>query len=60
MRSVQCCEAPLDCMGAGRTDTGVHAEQMIAHFDLDTKIDVKDIVYKLNVFLPKDIHINYH
>ncbi|MDG2498155.1 MAG: tRNA pseudouridine(38-40) synthase TruA [Flavobacteriaceae bacterium] len=50
--------APLESMGAGRTDTGVHAEQMIAHFDIDTKIDVKDIVYKLNVFLPKDIHIN--
>ncbi|MDA9057074.1 tRNA pseudouridine(38-40) synthase TruA [Flavobacteriaceae bacterium] len=51
-------QAPLDCMGAGRTDTGVHAEQMMAHFDIDTKIDVKDIAYKLNVFLPKDIHIN--
>jgi len=49
---------PLDCMGAGRTDTGVHAKQMVAHFDIDTKIDVKDIVYKLNVLLPKDIHIN--
>ena len=49
---------PLECMGAGRTDTGVHAEQMIAHFDLDTRIDSKDLVYKLNVLLPKDIHIN--
>ena len=49
---------PLDCMGAGRTDTGVHAKQMIAHFDIDTKIDTEDIVYKLNVFLPKDIHVN--
>jgi tRNA pseudouridine38-40 synthase len=49
---------PLDCMGAGRTDTGVHAKQMVAHFDLYTKLDVDDIVYKLNVLLPKDIHIN--
>jgi len=49
---------PLDCMGAGRTDTGVHAKQMVAHFDLNTKLDVDDIVYKLNVLLPKDIHIN--
>ena len=49
---------PLECMGAGRTDTGVHAEQMVAHFDIDKLIDVKDLVYKLNVLLPKDIHIN--
>ena len=49
---------PLECMGAGRTDTGVHAEQMVAHFDVDKPIDAKDLVYKLNVLLPKDIHIN--
>ena len=49
---------PLDCMGAGRTDTGVHAEQMVAHFDIEKKIDANDLVYKLNVLLPKDIHIN--
>ncbi|MDG1393323.1 MAG: tRNA pseudouridine(38-40) synthase TruA [Flavobacteriaceae bacterium] len=49
---------PLECMGAGRTDTGVHAQQMVAHFDIDTSIDIKDSVYKLNVYLPKDIHIN--
>ena len=50
--------APLECMGAGRTDTGVHAKMMIAHFDFDKEIDTKDIVYKLNVYLPKDIHVN--
>ena len=50
--------APLECMGAGRTDTGVHAIMMIAHFDFDKQIDAKDIVYKLNVYLPKDIHVN--
>ena len=49
---------PLECMGAGRTDTGVHAKMMIAHFDFDKQIDAKDIVYKLNVYLPKDIHVN--
>ena len=50
--------APLECMGAGRTDTGVHAKMMIAHFDFDKEIDTKDILYKLNVYLPKDIHVN--
>lgn len=46
--------------GAGRTDTGVHALVFCAHFDsgfsdLDTK---KNLVYKLNRFLPKDISVN--
>ena len=50
--------APLECMGAGRTDTGVHAKRMVAHFDFDKQIDPIDLVYKLNVYLPKDIHVN--
>ncbi len=50
--------APLECMGAGRTDTGVHAKRMVAHFDFDKQIDLMDLVYKLNVYLPKDIHVN--
>ena len=49
---------PLECMGAGRTDTGVHAKRMVAHFDFDKQIDPIDLVYKLNVYLPKDIHVN--
>jgi len=41
--------------GAGRTDTGVHAREMYAHFDIDFTIDVALAVYKINSFLPKDI-----
>lgn len=45
-------------IGAGRTDTGVHASQMIAHFDVSKElIDLDDIVYKLNRFLPEDVAI---
>ena len=44
--------------GAGRTDTGVHALQMFAHFDFEAKFDLENIVFKLNVFLPKDIAIH--
>ena len=47
----------IDVVGAGRTDTGVHAKQMFAHFDISTKIDVPFYVHKLNSFLPKDIAI---
>ncbi|SDS07536.1 tRNA pseudouridine(38-40) synthase TruA [Winogradskyella sediminis] len=44
-------------MGAGRTDAGVHASQMFAHFDYDGDFKSIDIVYKLNSFLPKDIAV---
>ncbi len=47
----------VELVGAGRTDTGVHAKQMYAHFDLDQDFDQKTIVHKLNSLLPKDISI---
>lgn len=50
-------KSTIDLVGAGRTDTGVHAKQMFAHFDFDNEIDSKQLVHKLNSFLPKDIVI---
>jgi tRNA pseudouridine38-40 synthase len=47
----------IDIVGAGRTDTGVHAKQMFAHFDFETEIDIPQLKHKLNSFLPKDIVI---
>jgi tRNA pseudouridine38-40 synthase len=47
----------IDVVGAGRTDTGVHAKQMYAHFDSEDKIDTVVLTHKLNSFLPKDIVI---
>jgi tRNA pseudouridine38-40 synthase len=47
----------IDVMGAGRTDTGVHARQMYAHFDFEDTFDANKLVLKLNAFLPKDIVI---
>lgn len=44
--------------GAGRTDTGVHAQEMFAHFDTVTEINTKNTAYRLNAFLPSDIAIN--
>ena len=43
--------------GAGRTDTGVSAKMMWAHFDYEGYVDDTDLVYKLNRFLPQDIAI---
>ena len=48
----------IEVMGAGRTDTGVHAKQMYAHFDYNTSFDVPKLIMKLNSFLPNDIAIH--
>ena len=47
----------ISIVGAGRTDSGVHAKQMFAHFDSDIFFSEMDLVFKLNSFLPKDIAI---
>ena len=47
-------QVKTEVVGAGRTDTGVHASQMFAHFDVDSKLK-GDYVFKLNSILPDDI-----
>ena len=49
---------PVSIMGAGRTDAGVHATQMFAHFDTDVVFKAHKLIFKLNSFLPNDIAIN--
>jgi tRNA pseudouridine38-40 synthase len=49
---------PTAIMGSGRTDTGVHAIQQIAHFDTENAASEKELRYKLNSFLSPDISIN--
>ena len=46
--------------GAGRTDTGVHALVFCAHFDSEIHdlADKKNLVRKLNGYLPKDISVS--
>ena len=47
----------INLMGAGRTDTGVHAKVMFAHFDIESDFNLKTTVHKLNSYLPKDISV---
>ena len=48
----------IEVTGAGRTDAGVHAKQMFAHFDFYEDLDGLNLVSRLNGFLPQDITIH--
>ena len=49
---------PVEVVGAGRTDAGVHARKMVAHVDFsDERFDSMRLVKNLNSFLPHDISI---
>ena len=59
---------PISVVGAGRTDSGVHAMAQVAHFSLDQPIPRKKLILSLNGILPWDIRVihlspvpsNYH
>lgn len=50
---------PINVVGCGRTDTGVHASFFVAHFDVENRIiDPEKLGFKMNAFLPGDIRID--
>jgi len=50
---------PVEVVGCGRTDTGVHARYYVAHADvMDTEPSDK-LMYQLNAVLPSDIAIHH-
>lgn len=51
-------QSEIMIMGAGRTDTGVHASQMFAHFDTDKDFEVDKLLHRVNSILPEDIAID--
>ena len=50
--------AEIAVTGAGRTDAGVHARMMVAHFDYPAELDGQQLAYKLNRLLPYDIAVS--
>ena len=48
---------PVDVIGQGRTDAGVHAEGQVAHFDFEESIDKDRLLFGLLGVLPKDIAV---
>lgn len=47
----------IEVTGAGRTDAGVHARLMVAHFDIEWMLDCDVVTDKLNRLLPPDIAV---
>lgn len=47
----------VEVTGAGRTDAGVHARLMVAHFDSPAPLDTTLMTDKLNRLLPPDIAV---
>ena len=57
---------PIELTGAGRTDAGVHALNMVAHFDMPSDmavdcrlltVDINRLINNLNSLLPYDIAV---
>lgn len=48
----------VEIIGAGRTDAGVHARLMVAHFDNETVLEASFLTDKLNRILPPDIAVS--
>ncbi len=51
------CGEPVEVIGAGRTDAGVHARNMVANAVLDVSLAPEEIRDYLNRYLPEDIGI---
>lgn len=48
----------IEVVGAGRTDAGVHAKQLFAHFDTISEVADNDrFVFRMNSLLPNDIAV---
>jgi tRNA pseudouridine38-40 synthase len=47
--------SPIETVGCGRTDTGVHAKQFFLHADLPFHSDLEKLQHQLNSLLPRDI-----
>jgi len=48
----------IGIVGAGRTDTGVHAKFIVCHFETDVNFDPEKLAFKLNSYLKDSIAIS--
>ncbi len=49
----------INIVGAGRTDTGVHATSQFIHFDCLAERSIRSWIYGTNSYLPKDVCVKW-
>ena len=49
--------SPIEIIGSGRTDAGVHAMDQIANFHTDSTMTLKEMHHYINKYLPQDIAV---
>jgi tRNA pseudouridine38-40 synthase len=54
----QILQEPITLIGAGRTDSGVHARGQVANFKTNSSLGVSSILAALNGTLPEDIYVH--
>lgn len=54
----QILQEPVDIVGQGRTDAGVHATGQTAHVDLPAETDIKKLIHGVNGLVGREIQIH--
>jgi tRNA pseudouridine38-40 synthase len=54
----QVLQEPITLIGAGRTDSGVHARGQVANFKTNSSLGIGSILAALNGTLPEDIYVH--
>lgn len=53
----QMCQEPVELMGSGRTDAGVHAAGQVANFHTNCRLHEEEMLAYCNRYLPEDIAV---
>lgn len=51
------CDEPIEIIGSGRTDAGVHAMGQVANFHTSSTMPVEEMLTYINQYLPQDIAV---
>lgn len=53
----QILQEPVDLIGQGRTDAGVHARGQVAHVELASEVDIQDLLKGVNSIVGEEVQV---